>query len=87
MAHSPRLGHVGTVEAFAKYSFPSNISKSLSSIFYEELLLLTDTKDVAALALGVCNIMFTLWSKCREDDYVGNSARRKALGISLIQAV
>lgn len=59
-----------TVEAFAKHSFPSDPRKTLSSIFFEELLLLTDTKDVAELSLGICDIMFKLWIRCREDNYV-----------------
>jgi hypothetical protein len=66
--HSPYEGHERTVEAMAKYSFPSKSGKTLSSIFIRDISYPAASEHVS-LPLRTCRSLLGLWTKCLQDRF------------------
>ncbi|PIA99839.1 hypothetical protein CB0940_03661 [Cercospora beticola] len=66
--HCPHEGHDATVESLAKYSFPSNPSKTLSSIFIHDISYASTSED-CTLPLIACRALLKLWARCLEDKF------------------
>ncbi|KAF7196847.1 hypothetical protein HII31_01765, partial [Pseudocercospora fuligena] len=64
--HFPHEGHATMVESLAKYSFPSQPTKTLSSIFMHDISYLSDDES---LPLKVAEVCIGLWSKCIAEKY------------------
>ncbi|KAH7072219.1 hypothetical protein BKA63DRAFT_65103 [Paraphoma chrysanthemicola] len=56
------------LEALWQHAFPTQPSKKLSSIVYDELASATAT-DVHELALQLCNVFLDLWKQCLSEKY------------------
>lgn len=65
--HRPYEGHARTVESLAKYSFPSDPDKSMSSIFLDKMTYAADDVDERELPLKTSQILLDLWKRCTED--------------------
>ncbi|KAL2352636.1 hypothetical protein BJ546DRAFT_849393 [Cryomyces antarcticus] len=67
--HRPRAGHDRTVEALAKYAFPSAPSEPLSSLIFDRLSPLFAQGASEGYDLDFCNVLLDWWSQCLEESY------------------
>ncbi|EME86950.1 uncharacterized protein MYCFIDRAFT_115265, partial [Pseudocercospora fijiensis CIRAD86] len=65
--HFPHEGHAATVESLAKYSFPSQPTKTLSSILMHDISYISNDES---LPLRVAEVCISLWSKCLAEEYL-----------------
>ncbi|CAK4033720.1 Hypothetical predicted protein [Lecanosticta acicola] len=66
--HRPYEGHERSVEAMAKYAFPSKPHKTISSLFLDEITSLT-VKDDEEICLQVARVLLRMWCRCLEEKY------------------
>ncbi|KAF2817380.1 uncharacterized protein BDZ99DRAFT_457117 [Mytilinidion resinicola] len=67
--HRPRTGHERTFESLTQYAFPSNPSKMLSSLVYDDLATCTPESHVEDFAQKFCYIFFDLWEQCLKETF------------------
>lgn len=67
--HCLDRGHERTIEALSKYALPSRPEKTLSTIFYDQLLMLGGGSDAEKVPAAVGLMVIALWSQCLKEGY------------------
>jgi hypothetical protein len=69
--HRTKPDEKRTFEALADFSFPSNPSQALSTIFLDRVSALTFKMEIESYPAALGHIILSLWSQCIDETYVG----------------
>lgn len=67
--HRLQRSHERTIEALAQFRLPSRPEKPLSTLLYDQLLMLGKSAKIENLPAAVGLIMISLWSQCLQEVY------------------
>lgn len=67
--HRLERGHERTIEALSKFAFPSRPEKALSTILYDQVLMLGGGPEVSNVPAAAGLIVIALWSQCLKEGY------------------
>ncbi|KAF2502841.1 hypothetical protein BU16DRAFT_475285 [Lophium mytilinum] len=67
--HRPSSGHDRTFESLTHYAFPSNPSKMLSSLVYDDLATWNPESQVDHFPQQFCHIFMNLWDQCLKEAF------------------
>lgn len=68
--HRIDVNHLRTVEELGKYALPSSPKESFQSVILGQIPALGFKKQSKDLLIDFCNLLITLWRKCKDELYV-----------------
>jgi hypothetical protein len=71
--HRPRRDQGRTIEELGKHALPLTPKESLESVILGQIPAMGRGRPTSDLPIEFCELIISLWKKCFEEKYVGNS--------------